>query len=102
MTANPHRTHVRFTLAAALALGATAAIASTPAPQGSGAEPPIVLAQAASASGAARAADPAAGHPPLEAGVRRAAAEGPEALRRYVFRTRMIYNWYMPKFMREE
>ena len=102
MTANPHRKHVRFTLAAALALGATAAIASTQAPQGSGAEPPIVLAQAAPASGAAPAVDPAAGHPPLEAGVRRAAAEGPDALRRYVFRTRMIYNWYMPSFMPQE
>ena len=102
MTANPHRTHVRFTLAAALALGATAAIASTPAPQESGAERPIVLAQAAPAPSAVPAADPAAGHPPLEAGVRRAAAEGPDTLRRYVFRTRMIYNWYMPKFIPQE
>jgi hypothetical protein len=31
---------------------------------------------------------------PGEAGVRRAAAQGPEALRRYIWRTRMIYNYY--------
>jgi hypothetical protein len=40
------------------------------------------------------------GYPPLEAGVRRAAAQGPEALRRYIWRTRMIYNynfWYFVK-----
>ena len=31
---------------------------------------------------------------PGETGVRRAAAEGPDALRRYIWRTRMIYNYY--------
>jgi|SRR6478752_9918338 hypothetical protein len=31
---------------------------------------------------------------PGESGVRRAAAEGPDALRRYIWRTRMIYNYY--------
>jgi len=28
-----------------------------------------------------------------------AAAEGPEALRRYLWRTRMIYNFYYPDFI---
>ena len=35
---------------------------------------------------------------PIEAGVRRAAAQGPDALRRYIWRTRMIYNYYYPDF----
>jgi hypothetical protein len=29
-----------------------------------------------------------------DARVRAAAAQGPEALRRYIWRTRMIYNYY--------
>jgi hypothetical protein len=32
--------------------------------------------------------------PAYQAGVRAAAAQGPEALRRYLWRTRMIYNFY--------
>ena len=33
-----------------------------------------------------------------EAGLRQAAAEGPASLRRYIFRTRMIYNYYFWDF----
>jgi hypothetical protein len=40
--------------------------------------------------------------PPSEAGVRRAAAQGPEALRRYIWRTRMIYNYYFWNFVKQE
>ena len=32
--------------------------------------------------------------PSYQAGVRAAAAQGPDALRRYLWRTRMIYNFY--------
>jgi len=35
-------------------------------------------------------------------GVRRAAAEGPEALRRYIWRTRMVYNYYFWDFVKQE
>ena len=35
---------------------------------------------------------------PLERGVREAAAESNEALRRYVWRTRMIYDYYYNDF----
>jgi len=35
---------------------------------------------------------------PLERGVRDAAAQSNEALRRYVWRTRMIYNYYYNDF----
>ena len=41
-------------------------------------------------------------YPPSEAGVRRAAAQGPEALRRYTWRTRMIYNYYFWNFVKQE
>lgn len=36
---------------------------------------------------------------PLEAGVRKAAMQGPEALRRYIWRTRMIYDYYYWDFV---
>jgi hypothetical protein len=36
--------------------------------------------------------------PSYQAGVRAAAAQGPEALRRYIWRTRMIYNFYYEDF----
>ena len=59
--------------------------------------PRIMLAQAAPASSrAARPIDDA--YPAYQRGVRAAAAEGPEALRRYVWRTRMIYNFYYHDF----
>lgn len=41
-------------------------------------------------------------YPAYQAGVRRAAAEGPDALRRYVWRTRMIYNFYFNNFAIKE
>lgn len=36
--------------------------------------------------------------PATERGVREAASQGNEALRRYIWRTRMIYNYYYPDF----
>ena len=35
-------------------------------------------------------------------GVRAAASQGPDALRRYIFRTRMIYNFYYIDFAPKE
>ncbi len=37
-----------------------------------------------------------------EAGLRRAAAQGPVALHLYIYRTRMIYNYYFWDFAKEE
>ena len=37
-------------------------------------------------------------YPAYQAGVRAAAAQGPEALRRYIWRTRMSYNFYYDDF----
>ena len=36
--------------------------------------------------------------PAYQAGVRAAAAQGPDALRRYIWRTRMVYNFYYADF----
>ncbi len=99
MKANPHCMQFRFVLGAALALGATAAFAATPDPDARAVEPPMMLAQAAPSPAGVPAADPAAGYPAMQAGVRRAAAEGSDALRRYVWRTRMIYNYYIVDFV---
>ena len=42
-----------------------------------------------------------ASFPSSEVGVRKAAADGPESLRRYIQRTRMIYNYYYWSFAKE-
>ena len=63
---------------------------------------PIVVAQV-SAPEAARAATPSVGESPMHLrGVRQAATEGPEALRRYIWRTRMIYNFWYNDFAPKE
>ena len=66
------------------------------APDAAGEAAPIVLAQAAAPMSSAAmpvvAIDPDAGAVNLR-GVRKAAAQGPNELRRYIFRTRMIYNF---------
>ena len=59
---------------------------------------PIVVAQAIGSSSAPTAAAQVDYIPVNYRGVRAAALEGPDALRRYVFRTRMIYNYYYLDF----
>ncbi len=89
----------RLVLGTALALAAATAFAEAPAPQVN-AQEPILLAQVTSASASTNTAGSMTyDYPPLEAGVRKAAIEGPEALRRYIHRTRMIYAWYYPDFV---
>jgi hypothetical protein len=99
---NMNRFEARSTMfagaAVALAMMAsTTVLADTPA--GSRDEAPVVVAQL----GASQARTPAAvpmtdAFPAYQRGVRQAAAEGNEALRRYVWRTRMIYNFYYHDF----
>ncbi|HKU87210.1 MAG TPA: hypothetical protein VJV77_12820 [Casimicrobiaceae bacterium] len=83
--------------------GAAVAIALAISPAVSAAQPdvtapdtaPIVLAQAGAPASTAMqnlAVDPDAGAVHLR-GVRQAARQGPDELRRYIFRTRMIYNF---------
>jgi len=55
----------------------------------------VIVAQASRSMPPAMARREADGaFPPAQAGVRHAAEQGPTALRRYVHRTRMIYNYY--------
>ena len=93
-----------YTLGAALALGATTALANLLAPQTSVPQTSVQLAVADSTEATARA--PLSiiprSYPPNEAGVRRAAAQGPESLRRYIWRTRMIYNYHYWNFVKQK
>ena len=55
----------------------------------------VIVAQVSSPGGRATLPVlPADAFPAYERGVRQAAAESNEALRRYIWRTRMIYNYY--------
>lgn len=61
---------------------------------------PIVLAQAtAPGMSGERVVVPGEAYPAYQRGVREAASQGPEALRRYIWRTRMIYDYYFPDFV---
>lgn len=61
---------------------------------------PVVVAQASGSSASNTQLANREAFPPLQAGVRQAAAEGPTTLRRYVNRTRMIYNYSYYDFAR--
>lgn len=58
---------------------------------------PVIVAQAATADVAMPTTVPMDAFPALERGVREAAAESNEALRRYVYRTRMIYDFHFDR-----
>jgi len=94
MNTNRHVNNACRALGAAFALAATIASAGAPEAPQSTPSGPLVLADASVPWGTSRAAASDRRYPPGEAGVRRAAAQGPEALRRYIWRTRMIYNYY--------
>ena len=89
-------------IAALAALISSAAYAGTSADQNNDA-PPQVVADASTSNDHARpAALPANAFPGHERGVRQAAAESNEALRRYIWRTRMIYDFYYNDFAPKE
>ena len=79
-------------LAACLIVGTPSVEAAEAASSDSRNAPMQVAATGLPATSDARAAD-GVGVPPLEAGVRKAAAQGPTALRRYVHRTQTIYGY---------
>ena len=63
---------------------------------------PILLAQASTPQASGGGAIAAGGaYPAYQRGVREAASQGPEALRRYIWRTRMIYDYYYPDFVQD-
>ncbi len=90
-----------YALGAALALAGSTVLADASASQVPVPETSVKLAVADST--ATMPAAPRATAPRIyassEAGLRRAAAEGPASLRRYIFRTRMIYNYYFWDFV---
>ena len=93
-----------YAFGAAFALAATTALANLLAPQTSVPQTsvqPAVADSTGTVAGASISTMPRS-YPSSEAGVRRAAAQGPEALRRYIWRTRMIYNYNFWNFVKHE
>jgi len=104
MSSNPMRCTLIGGAVVALALitSPAAMAAEVPDPAAATAAP-IVVSQASAPSTNAKAAGPVVDEfPAYQQGVRKAAAEGPEALRRYTWRTRMIYNFYYNDFAPKE
>jgi hypothetical protein len=93
-----------YALGAALALAATAALGNPLASQTSGPQTSLKLAVADSTETVAQVPGSTTprSYPSSEAGVRWAAAQGSEELRRYIWRTRMIYNYYFWNFVKQE
>lgn len=85
-------------LGAALALAATATIADPVASQTAVPQTSLMVA-AADGTDMAPGSTMERNYPPLQAGVRQAAAQGPDALRRYIWRTRRIFNYYYPDWV---
>ena len=79
---------------ALIALSASIAFANGPATTAAN-DGTIVVAQAGTTTVTRVVIEP---FPAYQTGVRMAAAQGPEALRRYIWRTRMIYNFYYDDF----
>ena len=100
----------RYTVPNALILGATIVLTSSIACAAQSAAQTVGKQEAANVTLASNTDKTAnatsslelASFPSSETGVRKAAAEGPESLRRYVQRTRMIYNYFYWKFAKEQ
>lgn len=88
-------------LGAALALVASTALADAAAPQPAIADASMKLTVTGVMPAAADSTTPYI-YPSSEAGLRRAAAQGPVALHLYIYRTRMIYNYYIWDFAQRE
>ena len=85
-----------YALGAALALAASTALAETSAQQ-----QPVPEASAATTLTALHSTTPFI-YPSSETGLRRAVEQGPVALHLYIYRTRMIYNYYFWDFVEKE
>lgn len=92
-----------YALGAAFALAASTALADTSAPQLPVPEASVKVALADSTQMMSTASDSVPFiYPSSDAGLRRAAAQGPVALHLYIYRTRMIYNYYIWDFATPE
>ena len=85
------------TIGIALSGGAAAQTSADTPPDAS-----ILVAQAAGPAPTQATAATSSDFPAYQRGVRAAAAQGPEALRRYVARTRMIYGFHYNDFAPKE
>ena len=90
-----------YALGAALALAASTALADAPAPQLAAPEASMKLTVTEMVPAASGRTTQYV-YPSSEAGLRRAAAQGPVALHLYIYRTRMIYNYYIWDFATPE
>jgi hypothetical protein len=95
-------TRVRFALCIAAVTPAISAPAASQAPSETPASAPLVVAQAPAPAPATPTLPDANRYPAHQAGVRAVAAQGTEALRRYIHRTRMIYGFYYNTFAPKE
>ena len=104
MVRNVNSKHLRYAVAVVLMLGTTATVADSRLVKSAAeSSAPLSLAAATSLTTDASASiDPAQSYSPSQAGVRKAAREGPDALRRYVHRTRMIHNYYYWDFAKRQ
>ena len=98
MSLNRYTQRSCYALGAALALAASTALADAPASQPAVPEDSMKLI-VTGAMPAASDSRPQYIYPSSEAGLRRAAAQGPVALHLYIYRTRMIYNYYIWDFI---
>ena len=89
-------------LGVALALAASTALAGDSAPQQPEASVKLAVADSTETMPQAGSSTTQFVYPSSEAGVRRAAAQGPVALHLYIYRTRMIYNYYIWDFAKPE
>lgn len=103
MTSNQYLKRNSWILGVAIALAATSVCAATSVVQAAAAQIPVNRVASSSTETTAEASRMGAPRgDALGAGVRKAAMQGPEELRRYIWRTRMIYNYYFWDFVKEE
>ena len=101
MSSNPMRcTSISGAVVALAVIAAPATWAAEPADAAAQESAPVVVAQAS--TGVVESGTATEAFPSYQRGVRKAAAEGNEALRRYVWRTRMIYNFHYNDFAPKE
>ena len=103
MSTNPLRCTLFGGAMVALAMLTSPVMSVAQAMDGAAADTPVVLAQApAPSANVPEAAPRSEQYPSHERGVRKAATEGPDALRRYIWRTRTIYNFWYNDFAPKE
>ena len=104
MTSNLVLKRIRYLAIAFLTVATTVAVAAI-AGQESATSVPAAMSLAAATPTPVDgriATDATQNYPASQARVRKAAAEGPDALRRYVQRTRMIHNYYYWDFVKQQ